>query len=575
MTVITAVSVFLLALPYLVYNHYGTSNIENGVRIAIIVTAGLGTLGWLLTILLPIARRELRRLIDRYYIYCIVIGGLIFMLIEDAMVFDMPTYIFYSYGSVLFFYLIAFIKEMILAFRDTGKKHKLLLRSIHLILMPLTSSMALIGDNSWLSAGVLLLLLTSYIYQMFVDSEKSSYKEQAIIALALPFLMIVLSVPIEKVKEFEGGVHYEEQPEKALISLYKTYEESFTIGVALDAEFAESSEKSWLVNHHFGSLTAENAMKPESIMDSQNRGSYRWTDADRLTEFSTEHGKVMRGHTLIWHSQTPDWFFREDFEDEGALVSREVMLERMENHIKEVLTHYDGSTITAWDVVNEAIEVFDEDGYRNSYWLQIIGEDYIEKAFEYARKYTDGEDVKLFYNDFGLYSNSKKRNMVYELVSELNAKGLIDGIGLQTHVSMQYPTSAEVAATIELFGDLGLEVHITELDVNYYNTNSGSVAKADENRLIEQAYRYRDLFDVFEDNSDVISNVTFWGVADHQSWLNWYPNQRNNWPLIFDRNLRAKPAFYALIKTSELPVKADYSFMGSIEKSLKQLLNVD
>lgn len=206
--------------------------------------------------------------------------------------------------------------------------------------------------------------------------------------------------------------------DRSIPSLYETYKEDFTVGVALPADVLENQDKSQWALKHFNSFTAENNMKPEMILDkekSQKSGklTLNFTRSDAYYEYAKANNIPLRGHTLVWHSQTPDWFFKEDFKDDGKIVSRKEMLKRMEDYIEQVVTRYVDKdktskltkpTIYAWDVVNEAVEVNGINGIRDSLWLQTIGEDFIERAFEYTRKYTknkykDGK-VELFYNGF-------------------------------------------------------------------------------------------------------------------------------------------------------------------------------
>lgn len=401
------------------------------------------------------------------------------------------------------------------------------------------------------------------------------HRSTALLLIAVPFLNIVLSAPTEIVSSYDMEQTFEFSAERNLLSLYKAYEDDFEVGISVPLYALENEEMSWVINRHFKSITAEETMKPEYILDEQNRGAYHFSKSDPYVEYAEKHDKALRGHTLVWYNQTPDWFFKEDFQDDGELVKRATMLKRLEEYIEAVLTRYEDSNLYAWDVVNEGMEIFSETGYRNSYWLEIIGPDYIEKAFEYARKYSEGTGIKLFYNDFNIFSNDKKRTLVYDVVKNLKEKDLIDGIGIQTHVGLTLPLIKDIDETLQLFEDLNLEIQITELDVTYYNTNNALTDTADANKLMEQAARYNDLFDIFKKYGTSISSVTFWGMADHQSWLNFYPTNRNNWPLLFDRHLHAKPAFYSILGAEKIELTADYSLYERLEKSINVLLDID
>lgn len=354
-------------------------------------------------------------------------------------------------------------------------------------------------------------------------------------------------------------------------SLYEAYKEDFTVGVALPADVLENQYKSQWALKHFNSFTAENNMKPEMILDkekSQKSGklTLNFTYSDAYYKYAKENNIPLRGHTLVWHSQTPDWFFKEGFEDDGKIVSRKEMLKRMEDYIEQVVTRYVDKdkaakltkpTIYAWDVVNEAVDEHGINGMRDSLWLQTIGEDFIEKAFEYSRKYTKNKykegKVELFYNDYST-ENTEKREAILMLAQPMIKKGIIDGIGLQGHINLTNPTVSNIEKTIQMVGDLGLKVHITELDVDIYASSDESIAALSEEQSIKQAYRYKDLFDMFVKNKDIVTNVTVWGLTDDASWLNGHPVVRKNWPLLFDAYLQPKLAYWAIVDSSKIPV---------------------
>lgn len=229
------------------------------------------------------------------------------------------------------------------------------------------------------------------------------------------------------------------------------------------------------------------------------------------------------------------------------------MLKRLENYIRQVFeytqTNYPG-LIYAWDVVNEAINPGegDENGLRvkDSLWYEVIGPEFIEKAFEYARKYAD-PDVKLFYND---YSTQEPNRMMYikKLVNALKEKGLIDGIGLQSHLSIDNPSLTDVNTSFLEYGELGLEIHITELDMGLTDNS--------EEEFLNQAKRYKRLF-MFIVNARKsglanITNVTFWGLSDDISWLN-KPGEPS-YPLLFDKYLLQKPAFWGVVQSPDIPM---------------------
>jgi endo-1,4-beta-xylanase len=267
------------------------------------------------------------------------------------------------------------------------------------------------------------------------------------------------------------------------------------------------------------------------------------------------------GHNLVWHNQVPDWVFHDA---SGNLLTRDALLARMRDHIHTVVGRYKGK-IQSWDVVNEALN---EDGtMRQSPWYKIIGDDYIEKAFQYAHE--ADPDAQLTYNEYNL-ENEPKRNGAIALIKKLQAKGIpIASIGLQNHDNLTWPTADEEDATISAFEALGLKVTISELDVNVL-PNAGHRPTADVTLKIQQnkalnpypdglpqsiqqqlAARYADLFRIFLKHRGVVTRVTFWCVTDGDSWLNGWPVEgRTNYPLLFDRTGKPKPAFDAVIRVA-------------------------
>ncbi len=333
-------------------------------------------------------------------------------------------------------------------------------------------------------------------------------------------------------------------PDLSTPSLKDVYSEYFKIGVALPAKALANPSDVELAKRHFNSITAENEMKPESILVTP--GVYSFEQADLYVKFAQDNRMVIRGHTLIWHSQTPDWFFRDE---NGNLLTREALIDRMRDYIHTVVGHFKGK-IYAWDVVNEAIEPSEPDGYRKSLWYQIIGPEYIELAFNFAHE--ADPDAKLFYNDYNEYL-VRKRELIYNLVKNLKAKGVpIHGIGMQQHINVRTDLNA-IEETLSLFSSIdGIEIHITELDVSIAETLSLNYREPTKELLLEQAEFYNELFEIYKLYSDVITNVTLWGLKDDYSWKN---QQRNDWPLLFDKNYQAKYSYWALVDKKVLPVK--------------------
>ncbi|WP_209330865.1 endo-1,4-beta-xylanase [Lunatimonas salinarum] len=326
--------------------------------------------------------------------------------------------------------------------------------------------------------------------------------------------------------------------ERQHVPLKELFKDHFFIGAAITPEHtdARTPHGSTLLEH-FNSVTAENVMKPDAIQ--RVKGAYTWTNADRIVDFALENNLKVRGHTLTWHSQTPDWFF---YDEHGDLLSKEVALDQLEEHITTVMTRYKGR-IDSWDVVNEALYDWDPNGqiiYReDSPWYQIMGESYIDSAFVYARR--ADPDAKLFYNDYNAIF-SWKRDKIYNLVKRLKDNNIpIDGVGLQGHWSVG-TSIQDLRTTLELFKGLGVEVQITELDLSVYLSNNepGSEIYTDAFNL-RQRVAYREIFSVLLDYSDMITGVTFWGIGDDASWLD-RPG-RKHFPFLLNEQLEPKDAY--------------------------------
>jgi GH35 family endo-1,4-beta-xylanase len=329
------------------------------------------------------------------------------------------------------------------------------------------------------------------------------------------------------------------------------------IGAALNRRqiFEEDARGVAIVSKHFNTITPENVLKWAPVHPKS--GAYDFRAADRFVEFGEKRGMFIVGHTLVWHNQTPRWVFEDE---KGNAVDRETLLKRLREHIFTVVGRYKGR-IKGWDVVNEALN---QDGtMRQSPWLKIIGADYLERAFEFAHEADPG--AELYYNDYDLELPAKRAGAV-ELLKKLKAEGVpIKAVGLQNHNLMDWPSVADEDATIDAFAKLGLRVNVTELDVDVLprTTKPGADYAVDvevtpqlnpyTDRLpdamqLNLANRYAELFKVYVKHRDAIDRVTFWGVADGDSWLNNWPMKgRTNYPLLFDRDGQAKPALAAIV----------------------------
>ncbi|HVN48188.1 MAG TPA: endo-1,4-beta-xylanase [Bacteroidota bacterium] len=342
---------------------------------------------------------------------------------------------------------------------------------------------------------------------------------------------------------------------QTLPSLKEVFKNNFLIGAAINQN--QISERDTIgvaiLSSQFNSISPENVLKWERVHPHFDR--YDFDAADRYVAFGKKYGMAIIGHVLVWHNQTPPWVFEDSA---GKPVDRETLLQRMHEHIATVVGRYKGQ-VHGWDVVNEAVN---EDGtLRESPWLKIIGEDYIEKAFQYAHE--ADPSAELHYNDFSL-ENKPKRDGVLKLITKLKEHGVpVTAVGLQGHYKMDWPTLAQIDTTVDEFGKLGTRVMITELDVDVVpatQANRGADLSLNNQRQahadvyaaglpdsVQQALakRYAGLFTVFLRHKE-IERITFWGVTDANSWLN--TRGRTNYPLLFDREGKAKPAFDAVIK---------------------------
>ena len=333
------------------------------------------------------------------------------------------------------------------------------------------------------------------------------------------------------------------QDAKGLKDYYKDY---FSIGVAVSPR-ALTTDEAQLIKKQFNSLTAENAMKSQNIHPKENE--YSWKDADSIAAFAQRNNMKLRGHTLVWHNQVPAWIFL----DNGQTVSKEKLLERLRTHIQTVVGRYKGK-IYAWDVVNEAISDNPNEYLRNSKWLEICGEEYIAKAFQWAHE--ADPDALLFYNDYNEIDPVKRKKMI-RLVEDLRKKNIpIHGVGLQGHWALNEPTGSQLEETLKDFSKLGLNVQITELDISVYPKEHSARERTAEDsnsaftpeKQQKQAEVYKMCFELFRKYKSSITSVTFWNISDRHSWLDNFPVRgRKDYPLLFDANLKPKQSFREVV----------------------------
>lgn len=334
----------------------------------------------------------------------------------------------------------------------------------------------------------------------------------------------------------------------------------FLVGAALNVRQSSGADTSSLkiVKRHFNSIVAENCMKSEEIQPRE--GEFFFDEADKFVNFGIENNMSIIGHCLIWHSQCPDWFFTDD---KGNNVSPEILRQRMKTHISTVVGRYKGK-IKGWDVVNEAIV---EDGsYRKSKFYEILGEEFIPLAFQYAHE--ADPDAELYYNDYGMNVKGRREGVV-KLIRSLKEKGLrIDAVGMQGHMGMDYPDIKEFEESMLAFAAEGVKVMITEWDMSALPTARQSANISDTVAFRKSLNPYPDalpdsvntawnkrmdeFFTLFEKHSDIVTRVTAWGVSDGDSWKNDFPVRgRKDYPLLFDRNYQPKDFVRKMIEEKD------------------------
>ena len=346
-------------------------------------------------------------------------------------------------------------------------------------------------------------------------------------------------------------------PEKSTIT-EKTLKDVFAehgmkVGCCINSGVTGSANTETMILEQFSSVTTENAMKPDSVLsrdESQRAGEIvvKFSDETvRLLNWAKAHAIPMRGHTLVWYSQTPEWIFHQDFDEKKSLVGRDEMLARMESFIRQMFETLENmgclDLFYAYDVVNEA---FMEDGsLRRSNWTEIIGDDYIWYAFYYADKYAP-ESVDLYYND---YNEQYKGDTLCEFVKTLvddDGRSLIDGIGMQAHLFTEDDLTTYLAG-VDKLAEAGLKLEVTELDLGLGAYQAPALQTQD--KFKEQGRYYYDLINGLFERADTgkieMDSITFWGFTDRSSWRSEYA------PQLFDSELSPKYAYYGAMQVKE------------------------
>lgn len=326
--------------------------------------------------------------------------------------------------------------------------------------------------------------------------------------------------------------------------LKDAYKDYFKVGVALNVRnFSENQKKVILENYN--SVTCENAMKPGELHPKD--GVWRFERADSIANFCRRNNIPMRGHCLVWHAQFANWMM---YDKKGQFVKKEVFYQRLREHIHTVVNRYK-DIVYCWDVVNEAMSddhnarSNDGSAYRQSNLYKLCGDEFIAKAFEFAHE-ADPNAI-LFYNDYNA-ATPHKRELIYSMVKKMQDAGVpVTGIGMQGHYNIYGPDANDVDAAINRYRELVKHIHITELDIRA-NEEMGGQLKFNRQGVDVKPYikamhtdQYSRLFKVFRKNRDVIDVVTFWNLSDRDSWVG-----TANYPLLFDKDLKKKAAYYAV-----------------------------
>ena len=372
------------------------------------------------------------------------------------------------------------------------------------------------------------------------------------------------------VPESIANSEYDMEAALTCVPLKEAFAPYFKFGLAMSGYNAqtfavESPEMQELLKYHCNTTTATNLMKPsymlmqkecqEAAANGVEDPVLDFTVTDKMLAFCQENGIGVRGHTLVWHAQTPDWFFREGYLDDGAYVDAETMKYRLESYIRQMLTfcqdNYPG-VVYCWDVVNECVEPADmetDSGWRcrtsgespegTNQWYDILGYEYVELAFTYARKYA-AEDVALVYNEYNSWY-AEKSFYIYELMEYLQGKGLVDALGMQCNLSVDSDLM-DVYTSVAKYAELGLELQVTELNIVAEDTSPESYAK--------QAECYKKFIQymlALDDSNGGASNITVVNIFSLMDGYLMYESDSNNY-CVFDCNIEPKPNYYSMLE---------------------------
>lgn len=341
--------------------------------------------------------------------------------------------------------------------------------------------------------------------------------------------------------------------------LKDTFKDRFLIGTAINEGVTRGThpDLAEIVKRNFSSITPENALKWESLRTAD--GGWKWADADGFVDFGQTNKIHSVGHCLAWHSQIPDSVFKNP---KGHYIKPAQLRAKMTEHITTLVGRYKGK-LAAWDVVNEAVG--DDNVMRKSHYFKILGEQFIDHAFNLAHEVDP--NAHLMYNDYNI-ENDGKREAALALLQRLKKRGVpIQGVGIQAHISIDGPSIANIEKSIEAYAKLGLRVHFTELDIdvlsrewdsptadiatkfNYTPERDPYIKGMTKERNEQLSARYESLFKLFIKHKDKIDRVTLWGISDDVTWLNDFPIKgRTNHPLLFDRTHQPKDVYFRLLQ---------------------------
>lgn len=374
-----------------------------------------------------------------------------------------------------------------------------------------------------------------------------------------------------------GGTVPDTSYEADIVSLKEAFAQSeigVTVGASIgDAVMADTSgNQAAIITKHFDTVAIENQLKAQYLLDydaciadlenTNTAPALDFSAAVPFMDFAEENGLTVKAQCLAWFSMTPDWFFYEDYDTSKALASREVMLARLESYIKDVLTwgatEYPG-VIDMWIVVNEAFDGDTNTKVRDDKFYQTIGEDYIAKAFEFANKYRP-EGVTYLYNDYNMEAYSEKLEFALNYLTEYGIieNGWVDGIGFQCHIKMEWPGTGSIIENCAKVAEAGLSAQVTEIDIALGQSEVTSYG----GRMLAfraQQRRYEEVIGAFLEAKAAgleLTNITWWGLTDSYTWLT-YQYGEQEYPLLFDENNKAKPAFYGVLDALEAAVAED------------------